>query len=598
MLPRWLPVIGFTLFLSSTTDAAVVVIANYTADPIRFSLAEPEAQPRRHFLGANEVLPFFVRGPADIECHLHGRDIRHRLDVYSAYMFLPQPNGTVEFHGIELPGQPLERDQRPEPNPLPRHPVVKIPVLMAVDDADPRTEQLWQKELRSRFDQAAAAIERCSGIRLELIDLQTWRSDPEAQTCTDLLRSLERTLPAKAGMLVVGYSSRQLKPPQESAFGAVRGVGARHILLREGWPAKEPQRVEVFVHFLARALGAVESPDPGSAMRSKLDDEYILHAKSVLRLDPLNALALNIWAEERRHQPEVELATLSPLNRHRLSRVYRALAAAAPMDAFVRTYVASLEGEMAKKEDFTKDAAAPLQAPERALAQRDALARQILRAIVHEAQDNAQRGPAALRGDSLTARYVHVAAREALNNVGPEMVSAFLIALGIALDDTDTLLQHPDTASSIRNIETEEERQRRQRVLGLPTLAGRRDLCRRFFLGCATGELLGPTKAEEAAQQRLQTDLETRAGFSFPALAAELTGIRFAQSAFFDPDIIRDVVNRFSADDYLPPLHGLRNGLSRTKFILHYGEPDDPRFHQCVADIKKRIHSLTPYRNP
>ena len=93
-------------------------------------------------------------------------------------------------------------------------------------------------------------------------------------------------------------------------------------------------------------------------------------------------------------------------------------------------------------------------------------------------------------------------------------------------------------------------------VLGNPTLAGRRDLCRRFFLGCAMGELLPHDKAEQAAVGQAQFDLHKPAGLCVPALAAAQNsvsivcteGIATNDSAPDDPCHHRSDCNNYLGD--------------------------------------------------
>jgi hypothetical protein len=534
-----------------------------------------------------------VTGPADVTFAINDRSTTLRLDPYNAYAFLPDRAARVRLDALELPGEPLERDGRAELNSVPRDPPVKVPVTLLVDDCDPRADKLWQTELRKRFDEAAGAIERAAGIRPEFAGFDTWKSDPEARTLTDLLGGLENAVKVKPGVLVVGYSSRKIDEKVDPAFGVNRGLGGRHILLREWVPKSEPERVEALTHFLAQALGAVGTPDPGSAMRAKLADGYINRAGSVLRLDPLNALALNLWADERRLAPDVELRTLSPVNRHRLTRVYKALLKAAPGDQLAAAYLNDLDGAVAKEPD---PQVKKLDRPPIKLTVRDELVRKIVKAVAVRAQRNATLGAVALRGDALTADYVRTAAQVAVGNEGPEMVSAFLIALGVAFDDTGTLADDPATAGSIKDAETPDERKARVTALGNPTLAGRRDLCRRFFLGCATGELLPQDAAENAAVGRALLDLQRPSGLCVPTLAAELAGAAFARSAQADVEVLRDVLAKFTATDYLPPLTRLRNGLSAEKFEELYGAATDERFLAVLADIRKRLKVMPAYK--
>ncbi len=573
--------------------AAVVVIGNYTSEAVAFSIAEPDAKSRAHKLPENHVAPVYVTGPADITFTAKGRATTLRLDPYHAYVFLPDRVAGVRLEGLEMPGDQLDRDARAELNPVQRDPPVKVPVTLLVDDIDPRPDKLWQTELRKRFDEAAEVIEKASGIRPEFAGFDTWKSDPNARNVSELLDGFETALKVKPGALAVGYSSRKIDEKIDPAFGANRGIGGRHILIREWRPKGEPERVEVLTHFLAQALGGVGSPDPGSALRPKLGDGYMNRAGSVLRLDPLNALALNIWADERRHDPGVEINGLTPVNRHRLTRVYKALLKAAPGDALAIGYLTDLDRDIAKLPNpMAKN---PDRAPVK-LGVRDDLVRKIVAAVAERAKRNAALGKGALTGDELTAAYVRTAAQTAVSNEGPEMVSAFLIALGIALDDSGALADDAITAGAIKDAETAEERKVRLAVLGNPTLAGRRDLCRRFFIGCATGELLPADAAENVAIGRALFDLHRPSGLCVPTVTAEFAGIAFARASQNDPEVLGDVIPKFTAADYLPPLAGLRNGLSADKFEELYGDSTDERFVAVQADIRKRIKAMKAYK--
>ena len=307
------------------------------------------AKARSHKIGENHVVPVYVTGPADISFTANGRATKLRLDPYHAYIFIPDQKTGLRLEGLELPGEMLERDTRAELNPIPRDPPVKVPVTLLVDDCDPRADKFWQAELRKRFDEAAEVIEKASGIRLEFAGFDTWKSDANAANVSELLTGFENAVKVKEGSLAVGYSSRRIDDKMNPEFGVNRGLGSRHILLREWRPKGESERVEVLTHFLSQALGGVGTPDPGSALRPKLADGYLNRPGSVLRLDPLNALALNLWADERRREPVVGIAILSPVNKHRLTRVYKALLKAAPGDSLALAYLDDLDRDFAKE---------------------------------------------------------------------------------------------------------------------------------------------------------------------------------------------------------------------------------------------------------
>jgi hypothetical protein len=593
MLARPLAALLALSLAAPPARAAVVVVANYTAEPVAFTVAEPKAKARKHTLGPNRVEPVYVTGPADLAFAAKGRDFNYRLDPYCGYVFLPDKDAGLRFEGVEMPGEALERDARPELNPAPRDPAVRVPVTLLVDDADPRADKLWRKQIRARFEEVSEVVERASGIRLEVAGFDTWKSDPAARNLTDLLAGFEGAVKVKPGALAVGYTSRKIDEKVDPAFGIGRGLGGRHVLLREWRPKNEPERTEVMLHYVAQALGAVGTPDPGSAMRAKLADGYILFPKAVLRLDPLNALAMNLWADERRSDPAVEVGTLSPVNRHRLARIYKALLKASPGDTLALSYLDGLGRGAARKPDPEPNPGAkqPGRQPV-AAGRRDELVRKVVQAVAARAAENAAAGASALSGDELTAAYVRVAAEVAMKNPGPEVVSGFLIGTGLALDDADALLTDPSTAAAVKAAETLDERKARIAALGNPTLAGRRDLCRRFFVGCATGELLAQHVAEKLAAARVPADLHSPSGLCLPALAAEFAGVAFARAAYADPELIRRAAEKFQASDYLPPLAGLRNGLSPEKFAELYGGAGDDRFAAVLADIRKRLKAM------
>ncbi len=590
MRTRFLALLAFAI-LPQPVRAAVIVVGNYTDATIPFTLAEPNAKARDHKLNENEVAALFVSGPADLTFTAKGKQHVLRLDPYNAYVLLPDKGAGVRLEGLELPGNALERDTLPELNPVKRDPVVKVPVTLFVDDAEPRAEALWKKELRARFDEIAAALEKSTGIRLELAGFDTWKSDPNATNTTDLLKSFEAAVKVKPGSLAIGYSSRKLDDRVDPTFGASRGLAGRHILLRETRPKNEPERVEVMLHHVARALGGVGTPDPGSSLRPKLGDGYILRAGAVLRLDPLNALALSIWADERRVEADAKLAVLTPVGRHRITRVYKALLKAAPGDALALTYLYDLGDEIVKQPDPKPKN--PDRPPVK-IAKQDVHTRLVIKAVVDRAKANT--GASALTGDELTAAYVRAASAAAVAWYGPETVPAFLIGLGIALDDGTALLDDATTSAAVKELETADERKARLAVLGNPTLGGRRDVCRRFFIGCAAGELLPQVTAEKVAVGRAMFDLHNPVGLCEPALAAEFTGITFARACFMDAEIVRDVAHRFPAAMYLPAMTGLRNGLSAEKFEELYGDSADERFLKLLADVRKRAKELKAYK--
>src|SRR5258708_10723933 len=99
--------------------------------------------------------------------------------------------------------------------------------------------------------------------------------------------------------------------------------------------------------------------------------------------------------------------------------------------------------------------------------------RTIVAALVKAAEENAGRGENRLKGDALADYYLRRAAATALaDKVSPR---AFLIALGVGLDDTDLLRKNPLTRGYWKQWESDDDRKRRLPLLGDPSLRNRHD---------------------------------------------------------------------------------------------------------------------------
>ena len=578
--------------LASVLDAtaSVIVVANYTTDDVTITVTEPGAKAQEKTIPAYHVIPIAITGPADLKLPASGHNAVVRVDLAHAYALIPDRAKGLRIECLEMPGQPPERDARPELNPIPRTPV-RIPVTLLVDDVDPRTDPLWQAEIRKRFDAAAAILEAQTGFRFEFAGFETWKSNSNAKDLGAQLLSLEDAVKVKPGALAIGFTSQKLDDAKME-FGLCRGLGSSHLVIREWRPKSEPERLEVLVRFMALTLGAVSSPDPGSVMRPKLGDGRALHTGYVIRLDPLNALALNLMADLRR-SGVTQLDAVPLQDRSRLIRVYSALLQASPGDPVALDYLAVLDKDVANVDPKNPNAGAkkePLRAADQL--KRTEATRLVVQAIAMRAKANA--GSAALTGDALTIALVRAAEEAARKLPEPDRVSAFLLGLGVGLDDTRVLGDDPLTSGALAEVETKDERVARVAVLGNPTLYGRRDLCRRFVEGCAAGELLTPTAAENEAIGRSLFEKLRPTGLSFPALAAEFAGIAFARTLRENPEIVfKGIKERFTAQDLIPDVRGLRDGIGPDKFDDEFGGTDDERFRAVIAEIRKRVQGVS-----
>ena len=597
--------LGLILLAAESAPAAVVVIGNFTPDEITCTVSENKKTPQTVVLASGQVLPVTVGGPCEVTFPAKPADTKLELDPYHAYVFIPDMKAGRRLEGILLPGDMPVRDTKPDPNPLAKEPL-KIPVTLLVDDADPRADALWQKTVRKRFDEAAEVIRAHAPIQLEFAGYATWESDPALKDMAELLAEFTSKVKSKPGSLAIGWTSRVKVDPKESQhlipFGAVKTVTTGHVLLRESGPKSDPEKVEALVQHLGLALGATlieNEKDAGSVMRVKIADGLALHPRYRYRFDPLNALAINIWAEELRKGWLAKPGDASEPGRQRLARIYKALLKERPGDSFAMEYLNELDREIAKvpvPEPKPKDPEANPKEPEPKPKEppppsptltRDQMARVVVRAVTARAKA----GHGGLTGDQLTNEYVKAAATAAWSENGPPAdqdarMSGLLIGLAIALDDTDALRNESEHAELVKSIELDAERDERLKVLGNPTLSGRRDWCRRFAIGCGSGELSRTAaQAEQAAVRRSLTG----ASVNVSAIAAEFAGIELSRKSNQDLIHVRKLTGESTLGNHLPALAGLREGLSPERLREDYGDASDPRFRAMLDEIRGRL---------
>jgi len=589
-------------------QGAVVVIGNATGQEVQFSVTtHPTAKPIEAAIVPGESRAFTVGRQPELAFLADGKPDRYRLEPYSAYVFAIAKESLV-FQGIALGGPMPKTDNLPlEP---PASQPIRLNVKLLIDDADSRTKPVAEKALTQRIADASAILERQIGVTLTVTSFEDWASNPAAGDLHELLRDFETKTKNVPGAVLLGFTSRLNKAiePKEGKSGSVgctRGPLHTHVLMKEGVPRTEPERVEVLVHEIAHLFGAAHSPDRLSVMRPSLGDGLARNAKFKIALDPLNLLAANIWTEEMRAGPVKKWSDLKPVARTRLKVIYKTIAHVLPDDPVAQDYVDALDRvdgiEVAPRdpgvEVVGKDPV-PTKPTSELTPKQDAI-RKIVRAVTIRAQDlRTQTGTDGekVKADALTAEYVKAAADVAWTLEEEHRVSAFLIGLGIALDDSTILRDNLVTRSLCRAVESDKERQERIAVLGVPTVHYRRDLCQHFVVSIALAELVGPAAAEAAGLAKELIDLDRSSGFSFADLAADLAGISFAAKVKKDPKLLLKMRQSFAVSDFVPSVDGLRDGISVKRFEQDFGSSSDPKFLKSIEEVRKRVDDLPQSR--
>lgn len=175
---------------------------------------------------------------------------------------------------------------------------------------------------------------------------------------------------------------------------------------------------------------------------------------------------------------------------------------------------------------------------------------------------------------------------------------AYLLALGLTVDDSTVLRSLPGFSSFSSEVEPEDQRRARLAVLGAPTMRGRRDSAQHFVVSAALAAWIGVAGAETAGMAKEVKDAIHGTGFSFVDLSSDLSGTTFAVAVLENRLSLARLAESFVVLDFLPNPAGLREGHSWAEFTRLYGSADDDRFRRQVEAIRERIRMLPGHRNP
>jgi hypothetical protein len=585
------PRIAFVILLvwALPCPAAVVTVLNATSQEVVFTVEHKREKPAEMRVAAGEVKAVPVGRSPVLRVTLNGKPAAYTLEPYTPYVFVEPKPGEVAFSGVELAAALPNPDDVPL-TPVARKPLV-IPVSLYADDANRRTREAWEKLLRSRFAAAAEVFAKQAGITFEVAEVGVWASEAKAADLTTARGEFELQTPAKANTRAVGFRTRPV-PGEE--FASSGEPGSSHILIREGKPKTEDERVEVLVQHLGRSFGAVSSPDRGSVMRAKLGDGQANRSTFRVQFDPINLLIVHIWAEELTAGRGPKFAELGPAARGRLQVLYKTLA---NIHAETKTGDTQAQ-EYADRLDLIRErpadadppkAVAPAPAGDRNANAEQQGVRTVVQAVTAMAKALKDARP---EGDDLTAAYIQAAATAASDLDEKVRVRAFLIGIGLALDNSTILRDKPVVKAIAAVAETDAERKERLAVLGLPTVRGRRDLCQHFVVSAALTELFGASAAEFAGLSKELLDMKGTSGFSFADLAADYSGVELAAAVAKEPKRVIAVAKKFAVADFVPEVKDLPEGLNEKRFKDEYGGSADSRFTKKVDAIRAAVKEL------
>ncbi len=590
---RFAPVV-LALFASvASSPAAVVSVFNATSSDLTFTVEHKGVADNTVSLPAGRTVAVTVGRVPVLRATLNGKQVAFNLDPYTPYLFVEDGKGNVTFSGVELAGHLPKADDVPADPPAAKP--LKLPVTLFTDSANPLVKEASEKAVRERFTAAAKLIERHSGVRFEVAEIREWETDAKPESLLAAMGQFERAATVKDGR-AFGFLSRAVKADE-----LVAPPTATHALVKDGLPKAEAERVEVVTHLLASWLGAVRSADGGSVMRVKLGDGRAAKRDWVVQFDPHNLIVMHIWAEELEAARGPKPEQFSAKARARLAVLYKSIAvvheALKSEDTQARDLAAALtgDGELVPNVPDVKPVPAEV-IPASNLSDDDKAVRAVVQAVTKRATQLAADEKTRPKGDDLTAEYVKAAASAAAVLDDKRQSRAFLIGLGVALDDSTILRDKPVVKKVVLATETDDDRKARLEVLGRPTVRGRRDLCQHFAVSAALAETFGAAAAEFAGLAKEMTDMKGASGFSFADLAADLAGIELATAVTADPKRIAAMAKQFVVSDHVPDIAAFAEGLTDKAFKAKFGGTDDTKFKAEMDAVRKAVQAVPAYR--
>lgn len=576
----------------NSSRAAVIVFANYTDDEVRFSLSSDKGNPRSYTVAKGDVLA--VPATRSLEAAFStGRKLqRDRVHTNALYFFIGKAKAMQlrQFSFSDSAKQPPKAPAEVEEEPADStgenasKTILKIPVMLLVDQAERNVQSVWEKRLRQRVKSASDILQRCCRVQLEVVEVGTWQSDPRSAQLADMLDDFQKKVAPKKARLAIGFTGvRGGGAVQDHALGCTKGSLHTHILMGEYRLRTEAERLEVLLHELGHYLGACHSPESNSVMRPKLGDGRANLRSFRMGFDPINTLAMNLIAEEIARRPVRSLAAMRSRTRKCLFDLYTTLTRLIPKDPAAAQYLSALGPR-------PLEAATVRSLPPAVLED----TRAVVAAITAEAKKNP--AGAGRSGDALTVHYFQTAAAKCRQLPADRAALCFTLGLALALDRTALLRSLGIAGIPWSKIESEAERRQRLEVLGEPAIQGSVSLLQSFVVSAAVMTLMDGQAVAAAGLQEELLLLQGGDRFRFDDWMASLAGFSFATQLDAAPDLLDEIATSFRVADYVPSPRGLPEPLGREEFNRRYGSMTDERFLGRQDAVRHRLLTLPGYQ--
>jgi hypothetical protein len=198
-------------------------------------------------------------------------------------------------------------------------------------------------------------------------------------------------------------------------------------------------------------------------------------------------------------------------------------------------------------------------------------------------------GPLAV-DEALRSSFAFAQARADENGAAAENRAA-LVALGI-------LLGHDRLQAAVGPVLEPADWRKVGPALRRPTLRGRKDWTRHFFVSAALTALSAESVSDAAGIFKEELDADGGSGFSFGDLLADRAGTCFAIAATRDDDAARRMQERLAAglgiEELVPPADGLPEGITDAQLERQYGGVGGTAYRRLAEAIERRLPGCAP----
>ncbi len=327
--------------------AAVVLLVNRASATTRCILSQPGEKAVDVAIKKGDLLPVVIGEKMEIAFYSGKADRRYALQADSIYVFGMAGEELVLQHvglrpaevnpaaavltdastEVKKSAEQLAEDAKRSSQ------LLTVAVKVLVDDDEQANRRSWETRLKKRIEAISDVLEHTCRVRLSVLETDTWISNNSITEFESSVDEFTRKVDPGKARLAIGFSSQYQVPQGKFNLGGTRGALGRHILIRE-WSqhVTEEERIEVLLHEVGHFLGAAHSFERDSVMRPVLGDRQARARDFRIGFDPLNALAMNLVADELRVRDYGSLSQLSLPTRNKLRQLYNEIGATLPND--------------------------------------------------------------------------------------------------------------------------------------------------------------------------------------------------------------------------------------------------------------------------